>query len=354
MSLQVVILGAGGLVGLRLGQKIKLLEDMNISPTQRLPLKRVILADMRDCSKDLESVLSDKRFEMAVGDLVDENFIKKIFEPAQGVTAVTVFHIAAMLSGNSEDNFDGSMAVNLQGPIMVMDNLRKVSAKLGRPQNYLFCSSDYVNAFNEVNKTHSVNEESFRLSPVTYGCHKACVEILVCDYTRKGFIDGRVARLSAVIGRPGFSNSISYPYTGIFTQPLLGKDYDCPLPFELPYPCSSLMNNVQCMLDLAGKADMKMYDNQHVCNRVVQLPAKSWTLNDIWAGAREVAEEYGIKIGNVRKVDASAGSTTVKEINVCPYVDCTKAKALGLPMDVDLKDIIRDYVNNHVQPPSKL
>lgn len=317
-------------------------------------MARVILADMRDCSESLAPVLADKRFEMAVGDLCDQAFIEKIFTPGQGITAVTVLHIAAMLSGNSEEDFDGGMRVNLQGPIMVMNVLRAVSGKLGRPQNYLFCSSDYVTCYNDFNKKNPCNEDSFRLSPVSYGCQKACIEILVCDYTRKGFIDGRVARLSAVIGRPGFSNSISYPYTGIFTQPLLGKDYDVPLPMDMPYPCSSLVNNVDCMVHLAGKADMKSLDNQHFCNRVVQIPAKSYTLNDIWSAAQAVAKESNIKLGAVRKVEAASGATTVKEINVCPRVDCSRAESLGMPMHVDLKDIIRDYVRNHVQPSSKL
>lgn len=233
-----------------------------------------------------------------------------------------------------------------------METLRAVGKKLGKAQNYLFCSSDYVCCFNNFNKANPVNEESFRLSPVSYGCQKACMELLVCDYTRKGFIDGRVARLSAVIGRPGFSNSISYPYTGIFTQPLLGKDYDCPLPMDMPYPCSSLNNNVDGILLLAGKTDVKSLDNQHFCNRVVQLPAISWTLNDILKAATEVAKEQNIKMGTVKRVEAASGSTTVKEINVCPHVDCKRAESLGLPMRVDLKDIITDYVNNYVKTPT--
>jgi nucleoside-diphosphate-sugar epimerase len=356
MALQCVVLGAGGLVGVRLALKMKALQKMHVKPDEEIPLKRIVLCDMRDSSKELAEVLSDSRFEMAVGDLCDKSFIEKVCTPGDGITAVTVLHIAAMLSGNSEDNFDGAMQNNLFAPIQVMETLRAVGKKLGKPQNYLFCSSDYVCCFNDFNKKNPVNENSFRLSPVSYGCQKACMEILVCDYTRKGFIDGRVARLSAVIGRPGFSNSISYPYTGIFTQPLLGKDYDCPLGFDIPYPCSSLNTNVAGILDLAGKCDVHSLDNVHFTNRVVQLPAKSFTLTDILNAAKEVAKEKGIKMGNVKKVDASAGSTTVKEINVCPYVDCSRAERLGLPMTVDLKDIIRDYVHNYVQaaPASKL
>ena len=106
-----------------------------------------------------------------------------------------------------------------------MEALRAVGEQIGEPQICLFTSTDYVAAYNAANREAPVNEESFRLSPVSYGVQKACVELLLCDYSRKGFIDGRVARLSAVLGRPGCSNSISWSHTGIFTQPLEGKDF---------------------------------------------------------------------------------------------------------------------------------
>merc|ERR1719174_1740082 len=135
--------------------------------------------------------------------------------------------------------------------------MRAVREELGTPQIYVFTSTDYVAAYNDANKITPVSEESFRLSPVSYGVQKACIELLVCDYSRKGFSDGRVARISAVIGRPGWSNSVSYPYTGIFTQPLEkpGEVYGIPLPMDRPYPCSSLNNNVEALFHMAGKVD---------------------------------------------------------------------------------------------------
>lgn len=127
----------------------------------------------------------------------------------EGCTRVTVIHLAAILSGYAEENFDLGMKVNLHGTLNVMEVLRGLCPLLGGPQVYTYVSTDYVACFNEYNQTHPVTEESFRLSPVSYGCQKACCELLICDYSRKGFLDGRVGRLSAVIGRPGWSNSIS-------------------------------------------------------------------------------------------------------------------------------------------------
>eukprot|EP01123_Difflugia_compressa_P004212 TRINITY_DN15578_c0_g1_i1.p1 TRINITY_DN15578_c0_g1~~TRINITY_DN15578_c0_g1_i1.p1 ORF type:complete len:349 (-),score=64.99 TRINITY_DN15578_c0_g1_i1:95-1141(-) len=348
MSIRIVIIGAGGLVGIRLSQAILAKQQFHISPSKTLPIRKIVLFDV-SASSIPDSLKIDPRVEVIIGDLCDKETIQRALKP-EGATRVTTIHLAALLSGNSEDNFDLGMKINLFGTINVMEQVRALAPILGGPQIYVYTSTDYVSAFTPYNKTHPVNEESFRLSPVSYGVQKACNELLVCDYTRKGFIDGRVARLSAVIGRPGFSNSISYPYTGIFTQPLEGKDYSVSLPMDIPYPCSSLNTNTDCFVFLAGQLDGDKLGH----NRVIQLPAKSWTLNDIYKATLEVAKEEGIRLGKVTQVEATKGTTTIKEINVCPYVDCSKAQALGLPMSVDLKDIIRDYVHTYIKPKAKL
>jgi len=343
MSLKIVIIGAGGLVGSRLSQALLSKQHFHVSPTKLLPLKKIVLFDVVATGIP-EEYKRDPRVEVVIGDLCEKEIIQKALAPGD-CTRVTTIHLAALLSGNAEDNFDLGMKINLFGTINVMECVRALTAKLGSPQIYVYTSTDYVSAFNEYNKTHPVTEESFRLSPVSYGIQKACSELLVCDYTRKGFLDGRVARLSAVIGRPGFSNSISYPYTGIFTQPLEGKDYNVSLPMHIPYPCSSLNNNIESFIYLAGQIDSSKLGH----NRVVQLAAKSWNLNMIWEATQEVAKEEGIKLGKMTPVSSEKGSTTVKEINVCPYVDCSKAESLGLPMNVDLKEIIRDYAHTYVK-----
>jgi hypothetical protein len=84
-------------------------------------------------------------------------------------------------------------------------------------------------------------------------------------------------------------------------------------------------------------------------NRVVQMPCASFTLSMIWAACQEVAKEEGVKLGNIKQVAATEGSTTVTEITVCPDVSSAKAEALGFPMDTDLKEIIRDYITTYIK-----
>eukprot|EP00039_Didymoeca_costata_P024874 m.11778 g.11778 ORF g.11778 m.11778 type:complete len:347 (-) comp4522_c0_seq1:906-1946(-) len=343
-GLKVVVIGAGGLVGARLSKALVAKKTMHISSKEEIPLTKIVLFD-KNSPKEMDKAISgDPRVQVVTGDLCDKGQMTLLLKP-EGCQAVTVMHLAALLSGYSEENFDLGMKINLFGTLNVMECVRDLLTELGKPQIYMYVSTDYVACYNEYNKTHSVTEESFRLSPVSYGVQKACNELLISDYTRKGFMDGRVCRLSAVIGRPGWSNSISYPYTGIFTQPLEGKDYEVPLPMDVPYPCSALNTNVEGLLYMSSQVDSEAIGH----NRVVQIPCKSFTLQMIWEAAQEVAKEESVAIGTIKQVEASAGTTTVTEINVCPDVSCEKAEKLGLPMEVDLKEIIRDYVKTYIK-----
>jgi nucleoside-diphosphate-sugar epimerase len=348
MSVKVVVLGAGGLVGARMIDDLVRRNTFAVGDGSKtaLPLEKIVLFDVRDISGDLSAEQSaDTRVSCVAGDLTDRVTLDAVFAP-DGCTRVTVIQLAAVLSGYAESDFELGMKVNLQGAIGVMDALRAVGEKLGGPQIYLFTSTDYVTAYNATNKAMPTNEESFRLSPVSYGVQKACVELLLCDYSRKGFIDGRVGRLSAVLGRPGWSNSISWSYTGIFTQPLEGKDFECPgaLPMDRPFPCSDVRNNVAGLLYLASEVNGD--DLGH--NRVVQLPARSFTLAAIWKACQEVAQQEGIEtLGKVTRGELPRDAT-VKELNVCPRVDISKAVALGLPNNISIHEIIRDYVHVHI------
>jgi len=348
-GLKVVVLGCSGLVGERLSERLLTCQEMGVCDGgAKHKVTKFTFCDLNPPKEGLMSkIKGDSRASFLAGDLCDEEYLAKAFDP-EGCARVTVYHLAALLSGYAEEKFDLGMKINLFGTLKVIEQIRALGKKLGAPQVYIYTSTDYVTMFNDHNKTNPCNEESFRLSPVSYGCQKACMELMVSDYSRKGFIDGRVARLSAVLGRPGWSNSISFPYTGIFTQTMGGKPYDVSLPMNIDYPCSMLSNNVESYVKLGS--DVHGSEIGH--NRVVQFAAESLTLSTILQATKDVSKEVGANMGEVRIVDASKGKQTCKEINVCPRVDCAKAKRLGLPMNFDIKEIIREYYNSHVKPVS--
>jgi len=173
MSVKVVILGAGGLVGARMIENLVNRSTFGVGSSDGpLPLAKIVLFDMRDISADLTAEQrADPRVSCVAGDLTDRATLDTIFAP-EGCTRVTVIQLAAVLSGYAESDFELGMKVNLYGAIGVMDALRAVGEELGTPCIYLFTSTDYVTAYNQTNKENPTNEESFRLSPVSYASRK--------------------------------------------------------------------------------------------------------------------------------------------------------------------------------------
>lgn len=224
-SVKVVVLGASGLLGKTFAQRLADLEKLHVSPEEALPISQVLLFALNVSCFEGSPLLQRPGWAAHEGDLTDCGTLKTLITPSNEAQHVVVFLFAAVLSGTAENNFALGLDVNLRAPLALLEELKAIGERTGRPPTLVYTSSDYVACFNEANRAMPFSEEGFRLSPTSYGVQKACVELLVCDFARRGFVDGRVGRISAMIGRPGFSNSVSSAFSMIFTQPLVGKDY---------------------------------------------------------------------------------------------------------------------------------
>lgn len=122
MSVKVVVVGAGGLVGTRMCEQLVSYTTFAVGDDkEQLPLKVITLFDMRDVKADLPaSVAADPRVQTVAGDLTDRATLDALFDP-EGCSRVTVIQLAALLSGYAESDFDLGMKVNLQGAIGVME-----------------------------------------------------------------------------------------------------------------------------------------------------------------------------------------------------------------------------------------
>ena len=137
-----------------------------------------------------------------------------------------VYHLAAVLSGQSEAEFDVGLRVNLDGTRRLLEACR-LSA---RPPRVVFSST--IAALGGplpavVPETQMVEPES------SYGAEKAICELLVSEYSRRGFVDGISCRVPTVAIRPGKPNSaLSSFVSGIVREPLAGVDAVCPVPLD--------------------------------------------------------------------------------------------------------------------------
>ncbi|GAB5360818.1 hypothetical protein AAMO2058_000659900 [Amorphochlora amoebiformis] len=350
-TIKIVILGAGGFVGSRLAEKI-ISRSTYGSPgdsKSKLKIKEIILFDLRlspETRKRLGGA-GDPRVSFVEGDICDKERMWELLQP-NGAEKVTCFHIAAVMSGPSERNFDLGLRVNLLAPMDILEHMRAISNNLDSPQTYVFTSTDYVTCYNETNIKNPCNEESFRLSSVSYGVQKACVELLVSDYSRKGFIDGRVLRLCCVVVKPGVFDVLSYPFHGVISQTLGDSKnvYKCPLPPSQSFPCSFIANSVQCLEKLGESIEGVKIGH----NRVIQAPSYSFSLQSLWEGLQQVSSEMKIPVGTIEWVSAAESGSTVKTVNSCPNVSIDKARSLGLTTDFTIEDVIKDYIKSPAFP----
>ena len=169
------------------------------------------------------AAIADARVESRVGTIADRHFVDAIVDDDVAV----VCHLAAVLSGQSEAEFDLGMRINVEGTYGLLEACRR----LARPPRVVFSSTTAVFG-GPLPKV--VPEDMALLPQSSYGAEKAIAEHLVAEYSRRGFVDGIVCRVPTVAVRPGAPNSaVSSFVSGIIREPLAGLESVCPVPLDM-------------------------------------------------------------------------------------------------------------------------
>src|SRR5206468_439853 len=150
-----------------------------------------------------------KEFTCVAGDVASPEVIGR----AMTKDTTSIYHLAAVVSGGAEADFDLGYHVNMDGTRALLEAARKLAA----PPKLVYASS--VAAFG--GKLPDILDDSTTPAPQTsYGTQKVIGEYLVADYTRKGFIDGRSLRLPTIVVRPGKPNLAASSFaSGIIREP---------------------------------------------------------------------------------------------------------------------------------------
>ena len=186
---KIIIIGGAGFLGQRVARELL---RRNPPPTGHKSEFQIVLADVAKPQAELR----DARVNFKFGDLENPQFVREIVDDE----ADGVMHRAAVVSGAAEADFDLGIRVNLDGTRRLLD----ASRQLPRPPRFLFSSSLAV--FGPP-LPKIVTDDTSPIPQSSYGTQKLIGELLVADYTRKGFIDGRAVRLPTVSIRPGKPNA---------------------------------------------------------------------------------------------------------------------------------------------------
>ncbi|HET7314111.1 D-erythronate dehydrogenase, partial [Salinisphaera sp.] len=217
--MRILVTGGAGFLGARLIQS--LLDTQPLIDGQRA--RAITSLDVGPCP------ISDERVESVTGDISDP----RVIESALGPDVAVVCHLAAVVSAEAEADFQRGMQVNFDATRVLLDACRR----LAQAPRFLFASSLAVFGPGEV---EPLAEDTAPMPQSSYGTQKAIGELLVNDYSRRGFIDGRACRLPTIVVRPGRPNKAASSFaSSIIREPLNGEDAICPVASDLPLWLSS-------------------------------------------------------------------------------------------------------------------
>ena len=242
----------------------------------------------------------------------------------------TIFHLAAVVSGEAEADFDKGYRINLDGTRYLLEAIRHVGG--GYRPRLVFASSLAVFGA----PLPDVIGDDFVLTPLSsYGTQKAIGELLVADYSRRGFIDGIGLRLPTVCVRPGKPNkAASGFFSGIIREPLNGQEAVLPVPTDLRHWFASPRAAVGYLMH-AATLDLAALGTR----RMLTMPGISASVGEQIEALRRVAGDAAV--ARIRHVPDPA---ILAIVNTWPRAfDAARALALGFVPDAGFEEIVRIY-----------
>jgi nucleoside-diphosphate-sugar epimerase len=261
------------------------------------------------------------------GDIGDSAALEGVL----GGDAAMVFHLAAVVSGQAEADFDLGMRVNLDGTRAVLEACRR----LKNPPRLFFPSS--VAVFGG-EKPEVIGDDTLPRPLTSYGAQKAMCEVMINDYTRKGFVDGRVLRLPTISIRPGAPNKAASTFaSSILREPLQSEQAICPVPEDTGVWIMSPRRVIESILhgvELPGEA--------LGANRILNLAGLTVTVREMLAAMERAA---GKEVLDLVRWEPDAEITRI--ISSWPArFSSQRALGLGFRADSDMDEIVRIFMED--------
>lgn len=324
--MKVVITGGYGFLGTGIARAVLARGGLTGPSGEPESIDEIVLFDQA-VPEGVPAGLADSRVRGVAGDIGDKATVEALIDRDD----VSVFHLASVVSAGGEKDFDSAIHVNLNGMVNVLDALR---ARAGQPR-LVFASSLAVFGADP----GGVVSDATKPQPgTTYGMTKAVGEMLINDYARKGFVDGRAGRLATVIIRPGRPNAAASSFaSGVFREPLNGETCVVPVSLETPM---ALMGAQTC---IDGFIALHEADGATLgADRGVNFPNGTWTVAEMIATLKRVAAEDSLALG---LIEQNPDPLVQSIVEAWPrHLEFTRARALGLPEDESLDAIIRAFV----------
>jgi nucleoside-diphosphate-sugar epimerase len=322
--MQVLVTGGAGFVGSRLVRALLERGAITTSGGDEAEIDEILVADLAPPARPFPG---DKRLKTRYGDFSKPDAANELVDPDTGA----VFHLAAVVSGEAERDFDKGLRVNLEGT----KNLLEACRHRASCPRLVFASSVAVYG----GDMPEVLDDATPLAPQTsYGSQKAVGELLVSDYSRKGFIDGRALRLPTIVVRPGKPNAaLSSFASSILREPLEGREVRCPVSPKTGVWVLSPRRVVACFLHAS-----ELPPEAWGASRSVALPGMTVTVEQMLEALSKVAGERV-----AARVRFERDPFVEKVVYGWPTRFTTeRARAMGFRADERFEDVIEAFVED--------
>ena len=319
--MHILMTGAAGMIGRKLTARLIKDGRLNGRTIERLTLIDVV-------APEVPAGFPGKS-EVSASDLSAPGVAAKAVSGRPDV----IFHLAGVVSGEAETDFEKGYRVNLDGTRTLLEAVRAASYK----PKFIFTSSIAVFG---APFPRSIPDD-FHLTPLTsYGTQKAICELLLADYSRRGFLDGVGIRLPTICVRPGKPNkAASGFFSGIIREPLAGQEALLPVADSVRHTHASPRAAVGFLIHAAGLAAEKLGPRINL-----SMPGVSCTVGEQIEALRRVAGEK--VAARIRR----APDELVQRIVAgwAEQLDAKRARDLGFMAEATFDDIIRAHIEDEL------
>jgi D-erythronate 2-dehydrogenase len=331
--MKVLITGGAGFLGQRLARELLARGELKMARGTEgaapMPITELVLLDVtRAAGPD------DARVRIEVGDIAEREVLERVIDAETAV----IFHLAAIVSAQAEADFDLGMRINLDATRLLLE----VCRARGHKPRVVFASSVAVYGGDlpeEVQDDTALNPQS------SYGTQKAMAELLLSDYSRRGFVDGRALRLPTISVRPGKPNAAASSFaSAIVREPLNGETTVCPVSGATRVLLLSPRRAIQCLV-AGGEIDAARLG----VRRVVNLPGVSTSVDEMVETLSQLGGDAA-----VARIEWEPDELLEKIVASWPgRWDTTRARQLGFAGDGAFRAIVQAYIDEEMDVPKK-
>jgi nucleoside-diphosphate-sugar epimerase len=322
--MHVLIIGAAGMVGRKLGAALGKSGTLAGRQLERLTLADVVRPE-------------DPAFAGTTVTRVADLPAPGVAESLAAERPDVIFHLAAVVSGEAEQNFEKGYRINLDGMRMLLEAIRLEGQRAPYRPRLVFTSSIAVFG---APFPDAIGDEFLSAPLTSYGTQKAICELLLNDYSRKGYLDGIGIRLPTIVVRPGKPNlAASGFFSNILREPLSGREAVLPVSRDVRHWFASPRAAVGFVLHAA-----ELDTSRLGWRRSLSAPGLSATIGEEIEALRRAAGEKAVQL-----IREELDEAIVRIVAGWPRnFDTRRARELGFVAEQSFDEIIRAHIEDEL------